>query len=103
MGSLFRIRFEMFDSFDEYREKFAGHRIYPFMLDGELELNTDSCPRAEQFSLVFGNEATGLKEKFKQYGTSIKLKQTQMVDSLNVAIAVGIGAYVFSSANGLLK
>jgi TrmH family RNA methyltransferase len=103
MGSLFCIRFEMFGSFEEYRQKFAEHRVYPFMLDGELELSPDSCPREERFSLVFGNEAAGLKEDFRRYGQSIKLRQTQMVDSMNVSVAVGIGAYIFSSLNGLLN
>jgi TrmH family RNA methyltransferase len=73
------------------------------MLDGELELSPDSCPREERFSLVFGNEAAGLKEDFRRYGQSIKLRQTQMVDSMNVSVAVGIGAYIFSSLNGLLN
>ena len=103
MGALFRIEIELFPSFEDYRERFDKHKIYPFMLDGEMLL-TDNCPRGELYSLVFGNEATGLPESFNNHiGTSIRLPQSEMVDSLNLSVALGIATFLFASANGQIE
>jgi|GEM_PF-6991792 len=67
------------------------------MLDGKLELDIGNCPQnLALYSLVFGNEATGLPDDFRHYGTSVKLPQSSNVDSLNLSIAVGVGAFIFS-------
>lgn len=96
MGSLFRLRHQHFDSFREYREKYPDHDVFTFMLNGENTLEIQNCPRTELFSLVFGNEATGLDDSFLAEGTSICIPQSPDVDSLNITIAVGIGAFVFT-------
>jgi len=96
MGSLFRIRHEYFKSFDEYRERYAEHEVFTFMLNGEKPLTIDNCPKPKLFSLVFGNEATGLDDSFLSKGTSIIIPQTEHVDSLNLTIAAGIGMYMFT-------
>lgn len=96
MGSVFRIRHKKFQSFDEYLS-YAGQReIFTFMLNGEIPLTINDCPKPDLYSLVFGNEATGLPDIFLEYGTSIIIPQTEYVDSLNLTIAAGIGMYVFS-------
>lgn len=95
MGALFRLNFCQYDSFEEYRAHFKEHEIFTFMLNGEKPLTLKDCPKADLFSLVFGNEATGLDDSFLQVGTSIMIPQSPDVDSLNLTIAVGIGAYVF--------
>ena len=69
------------------------------MLNGEYTLNIKDCPKSKLFSLVFGNEATGLDDSFLNVGTSIMIPQSSDVDSLNLTIAVGIGAYVFMNEN----
>ena len=108
MGSLFRIRTHRFDSFEDYlkylekngnpAEGNIGKReIFTFMLNGEKPLTVNDCPKPEVYSLVFGNEATGLPNEFLEYGTSIIIPQTPLVDSLNLTIAAGIGMYMFSS------
>lgn len=97
MGALFKLRFHLYKSFDEYQKEFCQHEIFTFMLNGEKTLTLEDCPRPERFSLVFGNEATGLNDSFKEVGTSILIPQSPDVDSLNLTIAVGIGAYVFTS------
>ncbi len=97
MGALFRLNFRHYVDFEEYRKEFAKHEIFTFMLDGERTLNVKDCPKSELFSLVFGNEATGLDASYLKVGTSIFIPQSQDVDSLNLTIAVGIGAYIFTN------
>ena len=66
------------------------------MLNGENQLTVSNCPKPELFSLVFGNEATGLDDSYLNEGTSIIIPQSPDVDSLNLTIAVGIGTYMFT-------
>ena len=97
MGALFKMNFMLFDSFDDYRQQYQEHEIFTFMLDGDKSLTIQDCPKANLYSLVFGNEATGLDDSFKGVGTSIFIPQSADVDSLNLTIAVGIATYVFTS------
>ncbi len=97
MGALFRLNLKHFNSFAEYQAQYGNHDIFTFMLDGEKTLTLEECPKSKLFSLVFGNEATGLEPSFSKLGTSIFIPQSPEVDSLNLTIAVGIGAYVFTN------
>lgn len=99
MGALFRLNFHLYDSFEQYQLEFRNHEIFTFMLNGENTLTINDCPKAKLFSLVFGNEATGLDDSFLDVGTSIIIPQSPDVDSLNLTIAVGVGAYVFMNQN----
>ena len=49
------------------------------------------------YSLVFGNEATGLPDVFAGYGISTLIPHSNQIDSLNLAIAAGIGMYAFQN------
>jgi TrmH family RNA methyltransferase len=95
MGALFRLNFHHYENFDEYRREYAQHEVFTFMLNGENTLTLEDCPKAKLFALVFGNEATGLDDSYLKVGTSIFIPQSPDVDSLNLTIAVGIGAYIF--------
>ncbi len=95
MGAFFRMNYQYFDSFNEYRSIYQKHDVFTFMLNGENTLEIQNCPKTDLFSLVFGNEATGLDDSFLNVGTSICIPQTKDVDSLNITIAVGIGAFIF--------
>jgi TrmH family RNA methyltransferase len=97
MGSLFRIKHKYFDSFDAYKEDFNNHKIYTFMLDGAKSLKDIKHDEDTVFSLVFGNEATGLDSSFAKAGTSVLIKHTDRIDSLNLTIAAGIAMYHFCS------
>lgn len=97
MGSLFRINYKYFDSFDAYKENFNNHKIYTFMLDGAKSLKDVKHDEDTVFSLVFGNEATGLDSSFAKAGTSVLIKHTDRIDSLNLTIAAGIAMYHFCS------
>lgn len=91
MGALFRVRFALIDSFDEYRAAFAEHALYPFMTNGLTTLHDAWFTRP--FSLIFGNESSGLPDSYRRVGTSVTIPHLEAIDSLNLAIAVGIALY----------
>lgn len=97
MGALFRLRFHYYDSFLDYRKVYDKQEVFTFMLNGKKQLTVSDCPKPKLFSLVFGNEATGLDDSYLSVGTSIIIPQTPEVDSLNLTIAAGIGMYLFTS------
>lgn len=96
MGALFRINCQYFSSFEEYEAAYPQHEIFCFMLNATRQLTVNNCPKPELFSLVFGNEATGLPDSFLQKGTSVIIPQSEEVDSLNITIAAGVGMYLFT-------
>lgn len=91
MGARARVRMELFASFDEYEKRFPGNNLYPFMLDGSTLLQKTVID--EPFSLVFGNEATGLSAEFSRKGQPVRIEHTHNIDSLNLPTAVGIAIY----------
>ncbi len=101
MGALFRLEVEFFEDFPSYLAAYGcGRDIFPFMLDGGTVLTPASCPKTELYTLVFGNEATGLPPEFQTYGQSLFIDQTDAVDSLNLAVSTAIGTYLFTQTNG---
>lgn len=97
MGALFSLRVQCFPDFETYRKQYgtAERKLYSFMLTGKKQLTAENCPKPEIFTLIFGNEATGLPEEYADFSESIIIPQSPEVDSLNLTIAVGIGAYLF--------
>ena len=95
MGAAFSLNIRHFDSFDAYREEFADRQLFPFMLTGAVPLGEAVKKVSGPFSLVFGNEATGLPDVFASYGISTLIPHSGKIDSLNLAIAAGIGMYAF--------
>lgn len=102
MGALFRIRFKCFESFNAYKNEFTEHVCFPFTPEGTISLSSDNCPQAALFSLLFGNEASGLPDECKSAGLGINIPQSKFVDSLNLSIAAGIGMFVFAEKNKLI-
>ena len=96
MGALFHMKFKYFDSFEAYAAKYDGHEYFPFMLDADKTLVPGIYQGEKPFSLIFGNEATGLDAKFHGYGTSVLIPQSSEVDSLNITVAVAVASYVFT-------
>ena len=90
MGSVFQIFFRYFSSIDEYIRSFDNN-LYTFMTNGEQVLHEVSLK--EPFTLVFGNESSGLPDDYLKLGTSVNIPHSKNVDSLNLSIAVGIGLY----------
>jgi TrmH family RNA methyltransferase len=97
MGALFHLRFEPFAEFDAVPHK-ASRVFYPLMTDGEHRF--DEIVLERPCSLVFGSESSGLDDSFRKIGTSIAIPQSDEIDSLNLAVAVGIGAYEVARARG---
>jgi TrmH family RNA methyltransferase len=95
-GAIFRVPFSLYESFEEYRGAFPGHRLYPFMLDAERVLDGSFKPGAGPSALIMGGEAAGLDESYSRVGTPLKIPQSRDVDSLNLAVAAGIAAWYFS-------
>ncbi|MDO4484574.1 MAG: TrmH family RNA methyltransferase [Clostridia bacterium] len=97
MGSMFQLRLHVYDSFDEYEQDHAGHKLYPFMLDGSRSLpDVLADPRPEKWTLVFGNEGSGLPAEFAQKGQPVRIPSNTRIDSLNLSIAAAIGIYEFT-------
>ena len=95
MGAAFSLNIRHFDSFDAYRSEFTDRQLFPFMLTGAVPLGEAVKKVSGDFSLVFGNEATGLPDVFASYGVSTLIPHSAKIDSLNLAIAAGIGMYAF--------
>ena len=91
MGARARVRMELFESFEEYEKRFPGNHIYPFMLDGSTLLQNTKIE--SPFSLVFGNEASGLPQMFQKKGHPIRIEHTNNIDSLNLPTAAGIAVF----------
>ncbi len=98
MGAIFSLRVKQYDSFEGYRREHAGHALYPFMLDGSVLLEDAARRVRTPYALVFGNEGSGLPPEFAAMGLGVRIPHKPKIDSLNLSIAVGIGAYAFVHA-----
>ena len=96
MGTLFRLRVRVYDSFGEYRAEMGEREYYPFMLDASVPLQEAlKKPVSRRRTLIFGNEGRGLPPEFARIGQPVRIPSNEKVDSLNLAIAAGIGLYAF--------
>ena len=91
MGASASVRAEVFSSFEDYAARFPGNKLYPFMLDGSTKLHETVIEKP--FSLIMGNEATGLPAEFSKIGRPIRIDHSHAIDSLNITIAASIGLY----------
>ena len=99
MGALFSLRLGLFGSMNDYLLKNPGRQLYLFMLDSAVPLSKIRPKKSEApVSLVFGNEGSGLPPEFASLGTPVRIEQGEAIDSLNLAIAAGIGMYAFKRA-----
>jgi TrmH family RNA methyltransferase len=97
MGALFGVNFEYFDSFQSYKQRFNNH-LYPFLISGSTDLRETRFE--PPYSLIFGNEGSGLPDSFAQMGKSVKITHTSNIDSLNLSLAAGIALYEAYSQSG---
>jgi TrmH family RNA methyltransferase len=88
MGALFSVRFQHFPSITEYATRHAAHRLYPFMTTGRSTLEQTAF--TQPYSVLFGNESSGLPGEYEMLGESVRIAHAAAVDSLNVAITAGI-------------
>lgn len=97
MGSLFSLRVRVYDDFAAYEAEHPGRMLYPFMLDGSRSLPdvlAEDIPA--NWTLVFGNEGSGLPPEFAQMGQPVRIPSNEKIDSLNLSIAAAIGIYGFT-------
>ncbi len=97
MGALFSLQAAQFDTFEQYREAYPHHALYPFMLDGSCPLSNAAQDSKKPFALVFGNEGSGLDPSFAKMGQAVRIPHSGKIDSLNLSVAAAIGMYAFSS------
>lgn len=97
MGAIFSTDFVYFESFEEYQKQFGERELYPFMLDAKRSLH--QVKPQGKFSLIFGNEATGLPAEFASIGTSVIIPHSDRIDSLNLPIAASIAMYEATKAS----
>ena len=90
MGAVFALNAHYFEDLEAYRNAFR-HPLYPFMLNAER--NLQEVAFASPFTLVFGPEGPGLPENYREVGPSVLIPQDALVESLNLAVAVGIALY----------
>ena len=99
MGALFSLRLGLFGSMNDYLLKNPGRQLYLFMLASAVPLSKIRTKKsAAPVSLVLGNEGSGLPPEFASLGTPVRIEQGEAIDSLNLAIAAGIGMYAFKRA-----
>ncbi len=96
MGAIFDLRTEYFDSYEEYAQKHPDRDLFPFMLGEDCYLDQTEIDRSHKITLAFGNEATGLPEKYKTIGSPVMIRSSDAVDSFNLSIAAAIGLYEFT-------
>ena len=97
MGSLFSLRVRVYDSFDGYLAEHPGRALYPFMLDGSRSLpDVLSGDVPANWTLIFGNEGSGLPPEFARMGQPVRIPSNDRIDSLNLSVAAAIGIYGFA-------
>lgn len=90
MGAIFQLNIQTYQSFQTYCESHKNH-YYPMLTDGQSPLNEINFQ--SPFTLIFGNESSGLDKRFHAIGTSVRIPHSPTIDSLNIAQAVGISLY----------
>lgn len=95
MGAVFKLNFEHFDNFNDYMKLYKND-IYTFMLKADISIHDVDIAPEKPFSIVFGNEGSGLPDEFLSYGTSVIIPHSSQIDSLNLSVAVGIAHYEFT-------
>ena len=94
MGAAFHVNVKYFDCIDDYLKKFPENNRYAFMLTSSVPIYDVEIK--EPYSLILGNEATGLPEEYATFCKSIIIPHSHEIDSLNLPIAASIGMYEFS-------
>lgn len=96
MGAIFQTNIVAFNSFEDYINLYPNHALYPFMLNGKYSLDEIKLSKQNNYSLIFGNESTGLDNKYLQIRKSVFIPKSSYIDSYNLSIAVGIAMYYFN-------
>lgn len=96
MGAIFSLRIKEYDDFDIYRSEYPRQNLYPFMLQGSVPLDDAVKSKKNPYSIIMGNEGSGLPPSFTDIGTPVRIRQSDDIDSLNLSVATAVGMYEFS-------
>jgi len=99
MGAIFRMNVSLYNSLEEYLRYHSKHTLYPFMLKAQISLQ-ELKEVKKPYTLVFGNEATGLPDSYLEQGIPVVIKHTKQIDSLNLQTAVSVAVYEFTKIGG---
>lgn len=98
MGAIFHLNIKKYNTIDEYINEFNNHKRYAFMLRKSKSIHSIKKTK-EKYSLIFGNEATGLPDNYSEFCESVIIPHTNNIDSLNLPIASSIAMYEFTRDN----
>ncbi len=101
MGAIFQLRVKTYPSYEAWQEENPDRPVYPFMLDASLplpEVLAGEIP--EDWTLIFGNEGSGLPPFYASLGQPVRIPSNDRVDSLNLSVAAAIGLYAFAGRPG---
>lgn len=100
MGALFQMNIRHYPDFQPYYQEYGQNRmLYPFMLKGTKKLGTFEIDNQIPYSLIFGNESSGLDDSFLNIGQSVLIAHSPAIDSLNLSLANGIAIYEFTKSS----
>lgn len=95
MGAVFRLRVQYFDHMQDYDGAYASRSCYFFRLENAQPIGEVAKEVASPSTLVFGNESSGLPTELIVRSQGVIIPHTRAIDSLNLAVAVGIGLQRF--------
>jgi TrmH family RNA methyltransferase len=105
MGAVFHLKVQIFNDMQEYINQYGANRrqLFAFMLDKDATSLENISTPAHNYSLVFGNEASGLPKDFATWtgAMPIFIPQSSQVDSLNLSVAASIAIYHFANKTTL--
>jgi TrmH family RNA methyltransferase len=90
MGAVFHLNIEYFERLSDYQAIFSNN-LYLFRT-GESG-NIRDIIFQKPYTLIFGNESSGLPDDIEVEGKTISIPQTGKIDSLNLSVAAGIALY----------
>ena len=97
MGAVFHLNIQIFNNFEEYCAAHPNHARYAFMLNNKAKTIQETIKtKSEPFTLIMGNEASGLPKSYEADCQAIYIPQSELVDSLNLSIATAIAIYEFT-------
>lgn len=95
MGAIFHVNMKYYNNIEEYIKDFPKNKLYSFMLKSSKTINKIE-KKQKDFTLVFGNEATGLPDEYLKICESVIIPHSKNIDSLNLPVAVSIAVYEFT-------
>jgi TrmH family RNA methyltransferase len=90
LGARFAVRCRTFERFADYRARFE-RPLYALSADAATPL--EGVHFDPPFTLALGPEWSGLPDEVRAAGTPLRIRQSDLVESLNLAVAAGIALH----------